>query len=533
MSKTPTRSPRPAKSAVGSRSFERQRRRERQRTTVRRRINRRPTRPTFDLRSLLRRVPAAAWTCALIALLNATAWSIITPPFQGRDEVDHFAYVAQLAETGTLPHPPVVRYYYSPGESSVMEALHYAEVRFTPYNPSLSTAAQQRALEHASSSGLPLLSNGTAGGASTAPPLFYALQTIPYALGAGNVLVQLQLMRLLSVLMGAIAALLIFFFLRVALPAVPWAATVGAICVALQPEFASVTSTVNPDALLYTLAAATFLCLALAFRRGLTPRLAIALGLVNAAGLLTYYSYIGVALGAVAALLILAVRDVRAQGRRALQAPAIAIGIALSPAILDALIKALAGSRAFGQASNTAGTLGFASLWHEISYVWELYLPRLPGMTHYFAGISTWREVWFDRFVGFYGWMDTTFPSWVESVALIVALPVALLCARELIVRRQSIRARLPEVAGYGIVALGLITMLGLSSYVGDVVKHEGALGEPRYLMPLLPLFAVAIVLAIRGGGRRWMPVVGAAMVMLFLGHDILSQLQVIGRYYG
>jgi len=38
---------------------------------------------------------------------------------------------------------------------------------------------------------------------------------------------------------------------------------------------------------------------------------------------------------------------------------------------------------------------------------------------------------------------------------------------------------------------------------------------------------------AVRGAGRRWMAVTGAAMVVLFLGHDIVSQLQVVARYYG
>ena len=487
----------------------------------------------ITLRGMLRRVPTAAWVCALVALLNATAWSIIVPPFQGRDEVDHYAYVEQLVEGGTLPHEPEGFYSYSPGESHVMEALHYAEVRFTPFTPSISTAAQQAALESAASSGASLESNGTAGGASSAPPLYYALETIPYSLGAGNPLVQLQLMRLLSVLLGAITAMLIFFFLREALPAVPWAATVGALCVALQPQFASTTASVNPDALMFALSAATFLCLARGFRRRLTPWLAVALGLATAAGLLTYYSYIGIALGAVGAVVVLAIRDARSRGRQALVAPAIAIGIGLSPGILDALAKAGSGKHSFGPASSVAGTLGFSSLWHEISYIWEMYLPRLPGMTHYFAGISTWREIWFDRFVGLYGWMDTMFPNWVENVALILALPVALLCARELILRRQTIRERLPELAGYAIVALGLLAMLGLSSYSSDAVKHEDALGEPRYVLPLLPLFAAAIVLAIRGGGRRFMPVVGVAMLMLFLGHDLFSQLQAIGRYYG
>jgi hypothetical protein len=51
----------------------------------------------------LRRVPKVAWMCALIAFLNATAWALIVPPFQGKDETDHFAYVVQLAENGSLP----------------------------------------------------------------------------------------------------------------------------------------------------------------------------------------------------------------------------------------------------------------------------------------------------------------------------------------------------------------------------------------------------------------------------------------------
>ena len=75
--------------------------------------------------------------------------------------------------------------------------------------------------------------------------------------------------------------------------------------------------------------------------------------------------------------------------------------------------------------------------------------------------------------------------------------------------------------------------LIGFSSYHTDVVVHELALGEPRYLLVMLPLLGAVLVLAMRGAGRRWAPVVGAAMVVLFIGHDIFSQLQVIARYYG
>ena len=57
----------------------------------------------FDMRAALRRVPRAAWICALVALLNATAWSIITPPFQGKDEIDNYSYVEYLSAAGKLP----------------------------------------------------------------------------------------------------------------------------------------------------------------------------------------------------------------------------------------------------------------------------------------------------------------------------------------------------------------------------------------------------------------------------------------------
>ncbi len=49
----------------------------------------------------------------------------------------------------------------------------------------------------------------------------------------------------------------------------------------------------------------------------------------------------------------------------------------------------------------------------------------------------------------------------------------------------------------------------------------------------MLPLLGAALVLSARGAGRRWGPPVGALVVVLFLAHDVFSQLQVIARFYG
>jgi hypothetical protein len=48
-----------------------------------------------------------------------------------------------------------------------------------------------------------------------------------------------------------------------------------------------------------------------------------------------------------------------------------------------------------------------------------------------------------------------------------------------------------------------------------------------------LPLGAAVLALAVRGAGRRAGPAVAAALIVLFLAHDMFSQLQAIARYYG
>jgi hypothetical protein len=539
MSKVPAPRGPAGKTSVGSRAFQRrlksQRARTAQRQATRRRVMLERRGSVVNLRAALGRVPAAAWMCALIAFLNGAAWSIITPPFQGRDEPAHFAYVQLLAETGTLPHTVASEQSgYSPEEALVLEGLRQEEIKLSPEIPAISSMSEQRTLMRDINEGLSRVGSGEVGVATSEPPLYYAIETIPYAMGAGNTLAQLELMRLAGALLAAITALLTFFFLREVLPGVPWAATVGAACVAVQPLFGFMSGTLNPDTMLYAVSAAVFLCLARGFRRGLTRNLAVATGVLIAAGFLTKLNFVGLAPGVFAGLLLLGVREARSRGRGALQSPAIAAGIGASPVLLYVLVNGLSNHPTLGSASG--GTLSFTngSIFHEISYIWELYLPRLPGMVHYFAGVFTLRDIWFNRFVGLYGWIDTQFPDWVENIALVLAAAIALLCGRELIIRRKTLRSRLPEVAIYAAMGIGVLLLVGAASYSSRIATGgvEG-FGDPRYLLPMLPLLGAVVTLAVRGAGRRWAPATGAVILVAFLAHDIFSQLQVIARYYG
>jgi hypothetical protein len=485
------------------------------------------------VRRTLRQVPGPAWACACVAVLSAASWSIVTPPFQAPDEPSHFSYAQILAETGTLPRSQLDP--YSAQETTVLADLDHEAVRFNQAIGTISTQAQQRRLQR--DLHLPLSRVGSGAGVATSqPPLYYALETIPYKLGAlGTLLDQLELMRLLSALLAGLAAIFVFLFLREALPQAPYTWTVGGLGMALAPLVGFISGVVNPDALLCAVAAALFYCLARAFRRGLTLGRACAIGLVMAVGFTSKLNFIGLAPGVLLALVLLARRAARTGGAGGAAYRWLAAGVAigLAPGYLYAAANLLSGHAAFGLLSTgVSGTTAHrGSLWQEASYIWEFYLPRLPGMKAFFPGVFTLRQVWFDKAVGLYGWLDTYFPLWVYTLALVPAGLIAALCGRELVRSRGAVRARAGELTCYGAIVAGMLVLFGADSYL-EVPAFTGAYAEPRYLLPLAALFAAVFALAARGAGRRWGPAVGTLLVLLILAHDIFSQLLVVGRYY-
>jgi hypothetical protein len=120
-------------------------------------------------------------------------------------------------------------------------------------------------------------------------------------------------------------------------------------------------------------------------------------------------------------------------------------------------------------------------------------------------------------------------PGWVYNVALILAVVIVVLCARELIRRRERMLGRLPELATYSLFGLGVAAIVGVQSYTSDALNG----GEPYYLLPMFSLWGLVITLAARGAGRRWGPVVGVLIIAPLLAHDVVSQLQVVGRFFG
>ena len=259
----------------------------------------------------------------------------------------------------------------------------------------------------------------------------------------------------------------------------------------------------------------------------------MALGAVLAVGFLTKLTFLGLLPGALLGLLALGAREARRTSRTRPRCAAwgLGLGVAATPALLYILVNLLSSRPAMGVLGQRHLALRpGVTLLHELSYTWQFYLPRLPGMHEYFHGFLTTRVYWFRGLVGIYGWLDAAFPTWVYTLALIPTGVIVVLCARALVVSRGVLRSRLVEVLVYVAMSLGVLLIVGSDDYIN---KAPGELAEPRYLLPLLALWGAVLALAARGAGRRWGPAVGALIVTVVMAQNLFGQLLDISRYYG
>jgi hypothetical protein len=515
----------------------------------------------------LRGVPKAAWICALVALANGLAWSLIVPPFQVPDENAHYAYVAQVAERGTLPRQIPIEGHLSPREDATLSTIGFFWMTGKPEDPAPFSDLQGQLLDRIEAQRLSARGTGDALTATNNPPLYYALQAIPYKLApGGTVLSRLALMRVLSALMGALTVLLVFLFLRELLPARAWAWSTGALLAAFQPMFGFMSGGVNNDNLLYLAATGVLWSLARAFRRGLDTRGGLLIGAFLGLGLVAKLTLLGFVPAVALALLLLMrrawrggvasdravegaavdsagverdrspngpVNSDRVERDRALRGAAVAGAVAAAPMVVYVVLNHLVWKRVVipgGVGSVHSAVAGRAfDFREELSHIWQLFLPSI-GMHRQFADLPLW-QTWFKGLVGRFGWLDYGFPAWVYRAALAIAVVVLVLAAVEIVRRRHALARRLDELAVYVLALAGLCAEIGVESYRAYIQNGE-RFEQPRYLLPAIGLYAALGVLAVRGGGRRWGPVLAAGLVTLAIGHDLYAQAITIARYY-
>jgi 4-amino-4-deoxy-L-arabinose transferase-like glycosyltransferase len=489
------------------------------------------------------RLPTAAWVCFGIALLNAIAWGLITPLFQVPDEAGHVAYVQRIAEVGKPPTGKFNIQHFSQEQRRLIDAIRWKAVQRRKDVRVPGTAIYRKHLQQDVGS---LYSRWNRGGYTTDtnnPPLYYFAAAGVYHLSPWTSLPdRVHFLRLFSALLAACTVLLVFLFLRELLPGTPWAWTVGALAVAFQPMFAFTSSGVTSDTVLYLASAGVFYTLALAFRRGLTVPRGLAIGGVAAVGILSKMNMIGLAPGIAVGLVFLVFREARKRRWETFDGALAALAVVLVPLGIYMLLNSTVWDRGlyFGN-GGVQGPTGIvvpgaahtasANLSDAFNYMWQFYLPRLPSM-HSMFPFYPLREIWFNGFVGEFGWLDTKFANWVYDLALVIAVGVLVLAGRELYRMRSTIRSRLGELITYLTLVAGLLVLIGAVSYIARI---GGAAGyeQPRYLFPLMALYGALIAIAARGAGRRYGPAVGVVLVCLAVAHSAAAMLLTLTRFYG
>jgi hypothetical protein len=469
-------------------------------------------------------LPRAVWAIAAIAFVNGVAWSLLVLPWQGPDEVSHFAYVQHIAAAGNI-HPrsgPIGRT-YSTEHQYAMESSQTNTVRS---NPVAKPPWEQEARRQWKQRDEQLHSSAADGGAATGyTPEYYAIGTIGYfAFDWSDVFNRQFGVRLISALLGAVTAILVWLFARELFRREDWLPNTAALSVVLLPQFGFMSGVVNNDSLAIAMGSILLYLLARGLRRGLTPKLAVLIGVVLALAYLAKPSLSAFGPAVAGVLLWPLVRD--REPRRLLLPLAGLAGFA-AVALLWTGVAAIA-DRTVSTVS-TANTRAFSI--HDFgSYLYHFYLPSLPGQTDkWFGSLSPIYTVWMHGFFAVFGSTDTFFPERVYKVLTGICIGAAVLLAVAFWRERAAVRRSLPTI----VMAAGATVVLILFVHFTFYLFYAGYPGEQgRYLLPLAPVFGAAVAASTLGLGRRWAPVLGAFYVTALGCFTLFSYGLVLWRYY-
>lgn len=491
-------------------------------------------------RSLTGRAPRrAAVLVAGLVFVNAGAWALITPTFDGPDEQDHAAYAQYLAETGKRPSPAVEQQ-RSSEEVAAVDATrligHNEDPRGRPPWLPADEARWRGALTRETE---PTRDNG--GGISTAAthaPLYYGLTVPAYWVASGDsVFGRVFAMRLTTALLGALTALFALLAIRELLPGHEGLAVAAGLVVGFQPMVGFMSGVVNNDMAVNATCAALVWLVLRGLRRGLSVRLALAIGLVVALAPLMkftgYFLYPAAALGVAGMLWRVRERSTLV-ALATLLATAVAVRVvwlavsgAFDPAAA-AGVAALPGGASLGGSQLDlvrADPAGFAS------YVWQVFVPfKLPFMTDLYGPSWPAYDIFGVRGWAAFGWYAIVFPSWVYDVIFTAMLCLGALAIVALVRFRDAARRRWIELL---VLLAAIVTVVvGLEMAFFKPSFRPAIAEQGRYVFTaLVPLVALATG-ACLAVGRAWSPVLAASLVTATLVLSTASQLLTLSTFY-
>ncbi|MDO9408790.1 DUF2142 domain-containing protein [Patulibacter sp.] len=497
-------------------------------------------------------VPRPLLLLLFVVFVTTSTWAFATPAWQVPDEPQHFGYAETLVEQGGKPtrgdaEDPAARIAGIPASGQYGEISRQSRdamaqsngypVAFNTYaKPPWSSEAQRRydAIADRGSR----KDGGRRTGATGYPPLYYAIETIPYRLASsGTAIDRLYAMRWVSglwALVGTIGAWLLAgeVFRRRRLPQLAAAATIG-----LWPMISFLSGGVNPDAMLTAL---SLLVLWLAVRvalHGTTWRPALALLVLVGAATATKVS--GAALAPAAAFAILyglpVVRSrVGASVPRLLGLVAALVVGALAVVFVGGALKVFP-----PQLQVIADTR--PNLREFGSYLWQFYLPKLAFMDDMVFQYPVVSErpvlnLWIGSSWGAFGWVNVWFPRWAMHLFLAITVLIGVAAARAGRIgwKGRERERSAPFAAAMVVLAIAALGVFGGVHLQDFINGTDGNLpfAQGRYLFPVAGIGALAVGAAAMAFPRRLRPGAAGGWLAFLVVLQIAALALTATRYY-
>jgi hypothetical protein len=443
----------------------------------------------------------------VVAAIEVVAWSLVMPPFQGPDEMAHFAYVQHLAETGEAPDRTGGsgrNISTEQAEAIRWENLH-ALVGVLGMRPGWAEAEERRWREVEAS--LPEEASADGDGPNAVgqnPPLYYALETIPYHLAPGGSFLNRFYLTRLGSAGFYLAAVALMWLIASELFRPLWARTLATAIVTLHPKLAMLGASVNADILL-VLVWTAFIYVGLRIvRHGPSPRRLIGAGLISAASILTHGRGLAI-IPALLVLLALAYLRWRPRPGRALQGAAVSLGIAAVALAIEGVFS----SGVSGEGAAYGGTIGWVdqrtfNVREFLSYVWQFYLPRLQFMQPS-IGVPGYgfRDVYVQTFYGDLASLEVEYPRFATDLLQVATMALLLALYTVVVARLHAVKRNWPIIAFLLLSGLSMIALLHLSSYVNMLINPADPLFTGRYLLPLVSILAIGVTVVVMALPRR------------------------------
>ncbi len=167
------------------------------------------------------------------------------------------------------------------------------------------------------------------------------------------------------------------------------------------------------------------------------------------------------------------------------------------------------------------------------SYAWQFYLPKLPFMETKLGPDYGYREVFIETFYGVFGSLEVLYDERVYDL-LQIASAIGLVALAGVAVRPPArAHARWDVVLVLVVTVVTLLGLLHYSAYREMLVQPRDPILVGRYLLPIVPLFGVAIAFVAGTLPRR----VGWPLAAAILGGGLALHLAGLGmtleRFHG